>query len=181
MIGIVWYAIPINTSLEAIAMKVPRLISFISKRKGHGRSCNYYPVRKGVGVKLYDNSRERDIAYNQQKAFAKIGLAPKVSRKFEVPYGFNPKGYNPEGYRFGYVTQSAPTNNLKYKEAGGDEHFNKLACSYDGYSINDVFYGNVGWLRGKPVFIDFGEGSDASSPEVLTEQDINLLEELMKP
>lgn len=148
-------------------MKLAQLLQNITPdvpEKHRGCYCRYFPVRKGIGIKLYKTPESRDKAIRTQLDFASVGLAPKASRVFTVPEQY--RNNVPDDFFYGYVTQSAPYDEDKYNEHGGDEHFEDWGHDGlpPGYKIMDIFYANIGWLRGKPVFIDFSVNSQTKSP-----------------
>lgn len=110
---------------------------------GRGAECKFY-VRGGVGYKIYRSKRARDYAFRTQKIFHAEGLAPAVGHKMSW-WG-----------RPGYTTELAEVPARMSKKRWND--LDRL-CSRTK-DLDFVYYdsheGNIGYVKGKMVFIDFG-------------------------
>jgi len=66
------------------------------KSSGSGRHC-VFAIRDGVGLKYYHEPGTRDLAYRQQRALNRMGLAPACEKRFTEHF--------PDTTVFGYETE----------------------------------------------------------------------------
>lgn len=154
-------------------MKTEVLVSLCQKASSDTRRANcgskaaYFLIKKGIGVKYYSSASERDLAYDAQKRWAQLGLAPKVGHKVDLIS------------MFGYITQHAPPSYNLVERSDEYCHSDFVDMVREDYcfdswfppsdmvldllhqtkknnmSIKDTHGRNIGFLRGKAVFIDF--------------------------
>lgn len=137
----------------------------------NGRHAHFVRLDDKWGVKVYKEKEIRNLSYNNQKHASFFGLGPKVGDWFDVG----------EAEMYCYITEVAdclcddgepPQADIffdgeKYAEAVEDveeflypvEELNELCSKLRGIGLKfyDCHLGNVGYLRGKLVCIDFGE------------------------
>jgi hypothetical protein len=131
----------------------------------HGVSCYFVPVTPFWGVKVYGSFYDRDEARDTQKEAAKYDLAPRVGKSYDLPEGPC------------YVTEIAevvaPFNSEFEPDCQTDsslDDWEELESEYR-YEMNELIdeledkidwtfrddhLGNVGYLNGRMVCIDFG-------------------------
>ena len=126
--------------IKEIPVKLKATIKGLSRRKS-GCSTSFYKV----GVKLFTSEEDRDYAYAYQKYACSKGFGPKIGEKIQV------------GSKPGYLTELA---NMKRTST---EDLEKLKKKMKKIHLDfmDNHWGNVGYVRGKLVCIDFDKYSVA--------------------
>ena len=144
----------------------------------HGIAAKFYRIDEKWGLKFFINEEHaRDKTYELQQLASQYGLAPQIGSKFDMDL--------PDGRRaYGYITETLPktmrdvflekhgyTNHTTlYKEdqrlywkgsgewddTGFSQDLHK-DLKYIGIESWDLHWGNVGYLNGRLVSIDFSE------------------------
>lgn len=139
---------------------------------GEGMSAKFARINDDWGVKLYHSASSRDRAYSVQTEAAKFQLGPETAGTFDLP-----KIVGADSYRFGYITQLVDElleDTLEedyYSDDKLQEEFNDFDDYVDdftaelrkelrdsiGFHFYDAHEGNIGYLNGRLVCIDFAE------------------------
>lgn len=126
---------------------------------GIGCDAQYYRISKGIGVKLYWYKTLRCTTYEAQKRVYDYGkrvgkqFAPKLGRKIDIE--------TKDGMMYGYITQHCEVNPKRTRPYADDlefsEEYEKLIEELHQHSIEigDLHEFNIGYLRDKPIVIDF--------------------------
>jgi len=126
----------------------------------HGVSCYFVPLDNEWGVKVYGSRFKRDDAHARQHAAAGHCLGPETGECFDLP-----------DHKYCYVTERAELLDIvdEYGDFNYDDderwqgdHWDEIEelvqdlRNYLEWGFYDVHAGNLGWLHGKLVCIDFG-------------------------
>ena len=125
------------------------------KKARYGASCMFVPISSTRGVKLYATKSECDFAFYMQQKASEKKLGPKVFEAFSIrttPISRVNAFGTRITFRYGYVTQIAkPVKQLTDKKLKTLlKRLNK-----NGFSVDDIHYGNIGYLGHNLVCIDF--------------------------
>lgn len=130
-----------------------------SEESRNGCWCIFVPLSDTEGVKFYHRPEVRDAAMEHQKRAHSLGFGPAVGETCEMPMletWPKPECWNVRPTKvYGYVTELA--------EGVGEwdgEAFDFLCEVMQEYgeSTVDLHEGNMGWINGYPVCIDFDPG-----------------------
>ena len=133
---------------------IDHIIGCECKTQNWGISCKFFNIGK-IGIKVYKYIKGRDISYNNQTKFAKMGAAPKTFGKFSFKTKY-------ETY-YCYVTETVEAlspNNTKSWDCDIEDprriqESAKRFESLTGCQYNDCHPANFGYLNGELVPIDF--------------------------
>jgi len=134
-----------------------------------GISCFFVRFNHEWGIKVYYQEDKRDDSYNRQAEAAEYGLGPAVGDVFDVPIG--------SSTYWCYVTQIAdlPVSPYEYIRNGdedgywdaldewAEDYYDDIAflavALYEkiAWRFEDTHAGNVGFINGRLVCIDFGD------------------------
>lgn len=153
------------------------------KRKSSpgGTECIFIKINDKWAIKLYRTRQERDSCYYWQKLAAENDLGPDVGGKFDLEDCGNIRytrfdSPNTEDYipEYGYITEIVEVIADQQDYDNWEDWRNKVRViedteeyqdEYDvlceklekiGFSIIDLFGGNIGYKNGKMICIDFG-------------------------
>lgn len=132
------------------------------KLSGEGLFCQYYRVDEQTGIKKYNNNEGR-IEYRKSRLAYKFGIGPRV-------WGYCYDGYYSAFYVEHVITmfdiltscESHSTIKCSLRDLHIDTlaHFRKYVFDLAkkaniDFSLLDLHTANVGFIRCKPVIIDF--------------------------
>jgi hypothetical protein len=163
--------IKMGKELDTVTISNSRLAS-------NGCETFYFPVNRLKGLKVFSSGDNARNSYQRQKKAAEHGLAPKVKSDgvFEVifPMGFDKLWGTRGKFRdkiswnfkgkvgYGYFTQRAVmsrSSNRRIENKELDELQKKLYKLFPKENPSDTHYGNLGYINGKLVMVDFGDAS----------------------
>jgi len=137
-----------------------------------GSYACFVPIDDQYGVKLFTDSKERDISFKRQDLASQYGLAPKVSKPFDfkkpIKLNLYTTHYDDDDDEYlcfysGFVTEKVET--LKKPDDYSKEDYEKIVKQIDNLvkklakfelDFFDDHFGNFGYLNKKFVAIDFG-------------------------
>jgi len=149
-----------------------------------GIACTFVKLSDKWGLKLWTNKLRRDIAYHYQSEAATYGAGPEIGRKVDNIPGM-----------YGYITQVAdwvvqeefPWQFFETHDKPWDAWDDFMGLleeeGYDelrwdlikiGFDVADLHIGNVGFIDGNMVCIDFGQDNRYESE---FDADFNLMED----
>lgn len=129
----------------------------IIRKSPAGMVCHFVKLDDDWGVKCFRRERKRNECYNWQKKAAAVGLGPKVGEMFSF------------GKYFCYITQVAEVyHNIESMdwddycdiERDNQDEIDKLKAELEekiGFWFSDDHIGNIGFINGRMVCIDFGD------------------------
>lgn len=129
------------------------MMNLNTKKAKFGCCCMFVPLDSKRGVKLYTSKEERDISYFRQKKASKLGLGPKVFKRFSYREPIEVI------FQYGYVTEVAKQGRLIWNDYNPKLVKLKNKLEYHGFDTGDVIGPNIGYIGKKLVCIDFDEGS----------------------
>ena len=129
----------------------------------------FIKINSKIGIKLFCEKEDRDIAYERQKLASKSNLAPRVFKKIDFNYPIEHcVSYvddDDEFFSFGaaYITEVAKTlkHSNNYSERGQRKILAKINETMDKLEKIDIeffddHFGNFGYVNKNFVAIDFG-------------------------
>ena len=136
-----------------------------------GSYACFVPIDDKYGVKLFADSKERDISFERQDLASQYNLAPKVSQPFDFKKPIKLNLYTHDDFFHdeylyfysGFVTEKVKT--LKSSNDYSKKHYEKIVKKIDNLmkklrkfelGFFDDHFGNFGYLNKKFVAIDFG-------------------------
>ena len=129
-------------------MKKILCLQITKKCSRSGCSCRFYK-KKRIGYKVYETLQEAKYARRNQVKAYKRGMGPKAGKvvpiitdNYVLSYGYKTQ-----------VAEQKPYLKVKDREVL-ESYARKLRFSHFDISAN-----NVGYLKGKPVLIDFDMNS----------------------
>jgi hypothetical protein len=143
-----------------------------------GATCIFVPLFRDVGLKIYSDKFTRDHCVKMQGLAAKHKLAPQVGDKFELEcltidhFVFTDDGTDMLKEQcvkvntvYGYVTERARLVR-RYSQLYMDVWTQIIADELEDLGIvhPDLWVGNVGYIGGRLVCIDFDTNSCRRKP-----------------
>jgi hypothetical protein len=137
--------------------KVKTLKRTMFGNKQYGVESVFFRLTKTTGVKLFPTISAAEFSRKRQARAAKYGIGPKVFSKVFTCVQANGKPItnpdNDDECTFGYITEVAHMRG--YVTDHADDVITRVARKLR-WDQGDLHDGNVGYLRNKPVMVDFG-------------------------
>jgi len=130
----------------------------------HGACARYWRLGANLGLKAYSDQGELDEAWMLQRSLARVGAAPEVVARFELPGQLGGRSERP---LYGYITEHAQLLGFGVQETWGmqvrsesHQHLTKVVRRVFGSQWHDAHDANWGSMVATgdspvPVIIDY--------------------------